>query len=75
MASLRVNGDAVRAIRVLSGYSVVAFAALVGVKPAHISNIEANRRGVSPELLDAIARATGQPKAAFLAGMSQAVAS
>ena len=74
MASVRVNGDAVRSIRVLSGYSVVAFAAAVGVKPAHISNIEANRRGVSPELLEAIARATGQPKAAFLGQPNEAVA-
>lgn len=74
MASLRVNGAAVRSIRSLSGYSVVAFATAVGVKPAHISNIEAGRRGVSPELLDAMARATGQPKAAFLAVPVKAVA-
>lgn len=62
----RVNPDTLRAMRILAGYSVAAFAQQLGTTPGHISNIEAGRRGASPALIKEMARVLAVPMAALL---------
>lgn len=71
MPSDRINGAALRAIRERSDLTIDTFAALLRdagarVNAAHISNIEAERRGASPALLAAMARVLRVPKVALL---------
>lgn len=62
----KINPEALRAMRLLAGYSVAAFAAQLGTTPGHISNIEAGRRGASPALAKQMADVLRVPVAALL---------
>lgn len=45
-----LNPSALRVIRQRSGVTVTSLAAAAGITQAHLSNIEAGRRGASPEV-------------------------
>jgi transcriptional regulator with XRE-family HTH domain len=62
---VRINGEAVRALRIALGWSTVRFAEAVGIKHPHLSNIEAGRRQASPELITRMADVLDVPKAAI----------
>lgn len=62
----KVNPETLRAMRVLAGFSVAAFATELATTPGHISNIEAGRRGASPALIKQMAAVLKVPVAALL---------
>lgn len=71
MPSDKINGPALRAIRERSDLTIEKFATLITdsgcpVKPSHISNIEAGRRGASVELTKMMARVLRVPRLALL---------
>lgn len=53
------NGWAIREIRELKDWSVSAFASRIDISPGTLSNIEAERRSASPDMLARIAEALG----------------
>jgi transcriptional regulator with XRE-family HTH domain len=55
----RIDGAQVRGYRERAGLDQPAFAALVGLNQASLSNIETGKRGASPRLIVAIARELG----------------
>jgi transcriptional regulator with XRE-family HTH domain len=63
---VKVNPEAVRALRMKDGWSLAAFARAVGVTPSHLSNIEAGRRGCSPGSLKRMAEVLVVPVSALL---------
>lgn len=65
--ALRVNPDIAQSVRILAGFSVSGLAQEIETTPGHISNIEAGRRGLSPELAAAWAKACRVPVAALYA--------
>lgn len=67
MAGVKLDGDALRHARVMAGYSTTALAELIGKDHSYISNLEANRRNASPEMLERIVQALKCPKAMLLA--------
>jgi transcriptional regulator with XRE-family HTH domain len=62
-----LNPDAIRAIREAHGYSVAELAISIGIAPAHMSNVEAGRRGISGPVVTRLARALRVRPAAILA--------
>ena len=62
-----LNPDAIRAIREAQGYSISELAGAVGITPAHLSNLEAGRRGISAPKVASLARALRVRPAAILA--------
>ena len=44
MTTLRINGEALRALRIAMGWSSGRFADAIGIGHPHLSNIEAGRR-------------------------------
>jgi transcriptional regulator with XRE-family HTH domain len=62
-----LNPDAIRAIREAQGYSVTELAGAIGITPAHLSNLEAGRRGISAAKVASLARALRVRPAAVLA--------
>jgi transcriptional regulator with XRE-family HTH domain len=54
---MHVNPVALRTIRERSGLSCTALAEAAGIRQAHLSNIEAGRRGASPAVALALADA------------------
>lgn len=69
---LKINGEALRAIRELLGYSGTDFAAEVGIDRAYYAHIEAGRRNPSPAVFQRIVKAIKRPPAAILADPEQA---
>lgn len=63
---MQLNPYSLRAIREALGWSVSKFATASETVPGHISNIEAGRRGASPELIRRMARVLGVPVAALV---------
>lgn len=63
---MQINGEALKAIRTRSGWSVGKFASAVGTKHSHISNIEAARRQASPELIRRMAEVLDVPVMALI---------
>jgi transcriptional regulator with XRE-family HTH domain len=64
--SMRVNPEALRALRERTGFSIADFAGEVGTVPSHISNIEAGRRGASPDAIRRMAQVLKVPMSALL---------
>lgn len=62
-----LNPDAIRALREAHGYSVSELATAIGIAPAHLSNVEAGRRGISTPIITQLARALRVRPAAILA--------
>lgn len=62
----RVNPEALRALIFAMGFSQSAFAVEAGIKPSHLSNVLARRRGVSPEALKRMAVTLRVPTVALL---------
>lgn len=62
-----LNPDAIRAIREAQGYSITELAGSIGITPAHLSNLEAGRRGISAAKVASLARALRVRPAAILA--------
>jgi transcriptional regulator with XRE-family HTH domain len=62
---MHLNPHSLRAIREALGWSVSKFATANETVPGHISNIEAGRRGASPELIRRMARTLNVPVAAI----------
>lgn len=71
---MRVNPEALRALRLKDGYSVADFAREIGVAPSHLSNIEAGRRGCSPATVKRMATVLAVPLSALLWREPEAVA-
>lgn len=65
---MKSNGHAIKAIRERSGLSVTQLAEMIGRTRPFISNIEANRRDGSPEVIKAIAEALKVPITAIIYG-------
>jgi transcriptional regulator with XRE-family HTH domain len=65
---VRTNGAAVRALREAHGWKANAFAAAVGISPAYLCNVEAQRRQVSAPVLRKMADVLGVPLAAINGG-------
>ena len=65
-SNAQINPYSLRALREALGWSVSKFAAAAETVPGHISNIEAGRRGASPELVRRMARVLGVPMAALV---------
>lgn len=63
---MRIQPEALRALRLAMGWSTTRFAVAVGIKHPHLSNIEAGRRQASPELIERMAKVLGVPKAALV---------
>lgn len=63
---MKINADALTAIRERSGLTLSELASQVGVGRAHLSNIEAGRRTASPALTKALAGALKVPTTAIL---------
>lgn len=59
------NGDAIREIRRLVGYSVTDLARRIERSRAYVSNIEAGRKQPAPETLRRIADVLGVPLSAI----------
>jgi transcriptional regulator with XRE-family HTH domain len=60
---ITTNGRAIRRYRKLAGLSNRTLAAQAGISSSHLAHVEAQRRGVSPEVLALIAKALGRPTA------------
>lgn len=56
---MRMNGDAVRAIRIYAGLTQEAFARRLGVSKSCVAEAESGRRPVSPALRIKIAQVYG----------------
>jgi len=65
MATRRVNGAAIRAIREALGLSQRELAARAGVRNTQISNVEAGVNGMSPAVARRVADELGVPLAAI----------
>lgn len=63
---MEINGEALRVIRMRSGWSVTKLADAVDVTPGHISNLEAGRRQASPGLIRLLADTLDVPLAALI---------
>jgi len=63
---MRLNPDALDAIRQRSGLSVSALAELAGVQRAHMSNILAGRRTASDEAIVAVSAGLKVPVTAII---------
>lgn len=63
---MKLNPEALRAIRSRSGWSVTKFATAVGVTHAFISNLEAGRRQASPEVICRMAAVLDVPVMALI---------
>lgn len=63
---MKVNPEALRALRLKDGYSIAAFAREIGIAPSHLSNIEAGRRGCSPATVKRMATVLAVPISALL---------
>lgn len=63
---VEINPEALRAIRLANGMSIENLAVEVGVRPSHLSNVEAGRRGLSPRAIKAAAEALKVPINALL---------
>lgn len=63
---VEVNPESLRALRSRSGWTVTKFAAALGIKHSHISNIEAGRRKASPELIRRMAEVLDVPVMALI---------
>jgi transcriptional regulator with XRE-family HTH domain len=64
-ASIVQNGEAIKALREANGWRLSKFATAVMISHGALSNIEANRRNASPEVLRRIADTLGVPLAAI----------
>lgn len=62
-----INADALKHLRLKDGHSLASLAREADVQPAHLSNIEAGRRGASPALTKRLAQALGVPISAIVA--------
>lgn len=67
VAYMQVNGTALRVIRERSGLSQSDLGAKIGKNQSYVSNVEAGRRGVSPEIARKIADALQAPLMAIIA--------
>lgn len=71
MATSRAHADpvrigaTVRALRVANGWRSTNFARTVGISTSYLSNIEAGRRTVQPDIAVRIANTLGVPLAAI----------
>ena len=63
---VQIDGEGLRAIRILAGWSVARFAQEIGIAPSHVSNIEAGRRQASPEVVKRMADTLGVPTSTLL---------
>ncbi len=63
---MKVNPEALRALRLKDGYSIAAFARELGMTPSHLSNVEAGRRGLSPALVKKASQVLAVPMSAIL---------
>lgn len=59
-------GATIRALRQKSGATIDEFATKVGISRPALSNIEAGRRRLRPELLPVVAEALGVPQVAIM---------
>jgi transcriptional regulator with XRE-family HTH domain len=64
--SVRQNGYAIRAIRVMRGYSGIEFAALLEISPDHLLKVERENSKPSTLLIEEIARHLAVPLPALL---------
>lgn len=64
---MRLNPTALQVIRERSGLSVTDAAGTAGISVAHLINVEAGRRNVSPSTARAIAKTLKVPLAAIVA--------
>lgn len=62
---MHINGEALRAIRERSGWTITGLAAAVTIGRSHLSNVEAGRRQLSPTKARLIADVLGVPLAAI----------
>ncbi len=69
---MRLNPTALQVIRERSGLSVTDAATDAGISVAHLINVEAGRRNVSPSTAAAIAKTLKVPLAAILADPADA---
>lgn len=63
---VRINHEALRALRERSGYTVSAFATASGIDRSHLSNIEAGRRQASPDAIRKMAETLKVPVTALI---------
>lgn len=63
---MKINPEALRALRLKDGWSVAGLASKVGVEPSHLSNVEGGRRGLSPAAIKRIADTLVIPISALL---------
>jgi transcriptional regulator with XRE-family HTH domain len=68
---VRINGEALKALREKDGRTVSELAATAGIDRSHLSNIEAGRRGVHPKMVGELARILGVPFSALTNGVKQ----
>jgi transcriptional regulator with XRE-family HTH domain len=72
MPGLRVNGDALKALRERSGLDQGELASLAQVDRAYISQIESGKRSPSPLVANRIASCLRVPLVAILAEVAEA---
>lgn len=72
---MRINHEALRALRERSGYTISGFASEAGIDRSHLSNIEAGRRQASPDAIRRMAETLKVPVTALIADPAAVVAS
>lgn len=72
---MQINPAALKVIRERSGLTTTALAEAAGIRQAHLSNIEAGRRGASPAVALALADALKVDVLAILNSPAQVAAS
>jgi transcriptional regulator with XRE-family HTH domain len=63
---VKINHEALRALRERSGYTISAFASEAGIDRSHLSNIEAGRRQASPSAITRMAEVLKVPVTALI---------
>ena len=63
---MRINPDALRAIRERSGLSQTALSTISGISQGHISQLESGQRRSRPETVHRLAAALGVPVGALV---------
>ena len=61
MAARRINGEAVRALRIAYGVGLRELASAIGKSPGHVTRIEQGHRTTTPTAKRAIANRLGVP--------------
>lgn len=67
---IKVNGEALKALRERSGYNQTEFAHVLKIDRAYLAHIEAGRRNPSPAVAQRMAQALKLPLAAILADVA-----